>query len=319
MDTPHDDTKPPRRNFMNLLRAQWRKGNFVCVGLDTESARIPNIGEHRDRLTVPNAFSYGLVDATGAVVGDCTVNISLHLPHGIGEAIYTYNQFLIDQTGDAAAAIKLNLAFYLEHGADGIEALRRTIDYAHRRHNNIPVILDGKFGDIGNTNCSYIEFLMSFGADAVTLNPYVGRVALKPFLDDPNLGAIMLCRTSNEGADEFQNLLLIDGTPLYQRVAYNIARDWNTNGNCVLVVGATCPDELRAVRVPAPDIPLLIPGVGAQGGTVEDVVPYAMDSNGDGFIINSSRNIIFAKDPRAATIKLNDSINLIRQKTRKGD
>ncbi len=280
-----DILKPKPRNFMALLRAQWVLEKFVCVGLDTEWEKIPPARRYPQK----------------------------------DDAITNFNENIIDRTGDVAAAWKLNLAFYLAYGEAGISALRRTILYAHKRFPEVPVILDAKFGDIGNASIGYRAFVKEIGADAITVNPYVGQIALKPFLDDPDLGVIVLCRTLNEGGGEFQSHRIVgSGRPLYHHVACNVTDDWNKNSNnCMLVIGATCPDELRAVRQIVPDIPLLIPGVGAQGGKVENIVPYAMDSNGVGFIINSSRAIIFNPDPRQATIDLNNSINHLRNLNRK--
>jgi orotidine-5'-phosphate decarboxylase len=174
---------------------------------------------------------------------------------------------------------------------------------------DVPVILDVKLADIGNTNEGYArEAFDYYKADAMTVHPYLGKEALQPFLDRKDKGIFVLCRTSNPGAGEFQDRFvnltpaeidewgLMPGTrlPLYQLVAYRVSREWNTNDNCGLVVGATYPEELRQVRGIVGDMPLLIPGIGAQGGDVEATVNAGRDSHGHGMIINSSRSIIFA-------------------------
>ena len=281
------DPNPLRRNFMELARAQWQREKFVCVGLDTDWAKIPAGRRYAQK----------------------------------DDAIAIFNEHIIDQTGDVAGAYKLNLAFYLMHGEAGITALRRTILYIRKRFPVVPVILDAKFGDIGNTSEAYLAFALAMSADAVTLNPYLGQEAIAPFLKDKDLGCVILCRTSNEGGNEFQDLPAQGwGLQIYKHVAFHVANTerwkWNKNGNCMLVVGATCPDELQAIRKIAPDTPLLIPGVGAQGGELEKIVPHAMDSTGGGFLINSSRGITFAADPLTEALTLHASINALRKAAR---
>jgi orotidine-5'-phosphate decarboxylase len=196
----------------------------------------------------------------------------------------------------------------------------------------VVVILDAKRADIGNTNEGYAKFAYDFlGADAITLHPYLGREALKPFLDRVDKGAIILCRTSNPGAGEFQDLLVSksqpaealakEGRPLYQIVAGNVAGEWNYNNNCALVVGATHPTELEIVRRIVGEMPILIPGIGAQGGDVEKTVKAGVDKNGLNAIINSSRGIIFASNgldfvqkAKEEAQKLRDLINQYREK-----
>jgi orotidine-5'-phosphate decarboxylase len=158
----------------------------------------------------------------------------------------------------------------------------------------VPVILDAKRGDIGSTAQRYAaEAFDRYRADAVTANPYLGQDSLQPFLDRADKGVVILCRTSNAGAGDLQDLL-VDGRPLYQRVAEKVARDWNANGNCALVVGATWPEQLREVRAIVGDVPFLVPGVGAQGGDVEAVVRNAKTTNGTGLVVSSSRAILYA-------------------------
>ena len=156
------------------------------------------------------------------------------------------------------------------------------------------MILDSKRGDIGSTAQHYAsEAFDRYGADAVTVNPYLGRDSVQPFLDRADRGVIVLCRTSNPGAGDLQDLL-VDGRPLYQHVAEKIANEWNAHGNCALVVGATWPEQLRDVRTIVGDVPFLVPGVGAQGGDVEAVVTNAKTADGTGLIVSSSRAVLYA-------------------------
>jgi orotidine-5'-phosphate decarboxylase len=185
----------------------------------------------------------------------------------------------------------------------------------------VPVILDAKRGDIGSTAQHYAsEAFDRYGADAVTANPYLGRDSMQPFLDRADKGVIVLCRTSNPGARDLQDLVVPDkiggGKPLYQHVAELVARDWNANGNCALVVGATYPDELREVRAIVGDMPILVPGIGAQGGDVQAVLRNGKNAQGAGLIISSSRAILyagsgedFAQAARGEARKLRDEIN----------
>lgn len=201
-------------------------------------------------------------------------------------------------------------------------ALYQTVRYIKNNYPHIPVILDAKRADIGSTNDGYVKATFDLmGADAITVHPYLGKEALKPFLDRKDKGTIVLVRTSNPGAGEFQDLTPGEtGLPLYQVVAKNVASSWNENGNCCVVVGATYPKELAEVREIVGNMPILIPGVGAQGGDVEAVVKSGQDSRGMGMIINSSRGIIFASKnedfaqaARKATVKLRDEVNQYRQ------
>lgn len=225
----------------------------------------------------------------------------------------TFNKLIIDATHDLVCAFKPNTAFYESRGLPGVEALKLTCDFIKEKYPEVPIIIDAKRADIGNTNEGYAKFMFDYlGADAVTLHPYVGSDALKPFLDRKEKGSIILCRTSNPGAGELQDLE-VNGKPMYQIVAENVAKKWNTNDNCALVVGATYPTELAIVRRIVGDMPLLIPGVGAQGGDVEKTVKAGVDVSGKNAIINSSRRIIFAENPREEALKLRDEINLWRK------
>jgi len=207
---------------------------------------------------------------------------------------WQFNRRIIDATHEHAACYKPNAAFY-EDG-DGWRALEETIAYAHGK--GVPVLLDAKRGDIGNTARQYASALDSGGldADAITVNPYMGRDSLEPFLQREQKGVFVLCRTSNPGGADLQNLELDSGEPLYERVAA-VADLWNANGNVGLVVGATNPEELEAIRDVVPDIPFLVPGVGAQGGDAEAAVEHGLADRGAGVdvgLVNSSRGIIFA-------------------------
>ncbi|HEY2623392.1 MAG TPA: orotidine-5'-phosphate decarboxylase, partial [Dyella sp.] len=204
------------------------------------------------------------------------------------------------------------------------DALERLIAHIHASHPGVPVILDAKRGDIGSTAQHYAtEAFERYGADAVTLNPYLGRDSIQPFLNHADKGVILLCHTSNPGAADLQDLRVTDedgnSLPLYQHVAKIIASDWNGNRNCALVTGATWPEQLREVRALVGDMPLLVPGIGAQGGDVEAVVRNGRSVDGTGLLISSSRAILyagtgedFAHAARAATLELRDSINRYR-------
>ncbi|PIZ02516.1 orotidine-5'-phosphate decarboxylase [Candidatus Gottesmanbacteria bacterium CG_4_10_14_0_8_um_filter_37_24] len=217
-------------------------------------------------------------------------------------------------------AYKPNSAFYEAQGEEGIRQLKQTVYFVKENYPKIPVILDAKRADIGNTNEGYVKFAFDhLGADAITLHPYLGKDALKPFLERRDKGLFILCRTSNSGAGEFQDLE-IDGKPLYQVIAAKVAKDWNYNGNCGLVVGATYPKELDIVRHIVGNIPILIPGIGAQGGDLEKTVQAGVDKTGLNALINSSRGIIFAstgvnfaEKAREEALKLKNLINKQRR------
>jgi orotidine-5'-phosphate decarboxylase len=223
--------------------------SVVSVGLDPDPSRIP---DHLQEYDLP---------------------------------LWAFNRRIIDATHEHAAVFKPNAAFY--ESPDGWAALEETIAYAHGK--DVPVLLDAKRADIGNTTRQYAKILEK--VDAITVNPYLGRDALEPFLQQEDAGVIILCRTSNPGGADLQNLELASGEPLYERVAA-LADLWNYNGNVGLVVGATAPEELETVRELVPDIPFLVPGVGAQGGDAEAAVEYGL-ADGVG-LVNSTRSIIYA-------------------------
>jgi orotidine-5'-phosphate decarboxylase len=227
--------------------------------------------------------------------------------------LLTFNKAVIDATSDLVCAYKPNLAFYEAMGIEGMRLLQKTIEYVPR---HIPVIGDGKRGDIGNTARAYAKALfVTLGVDAATVNPYLGFDSLEPFIEYQDKGIFILCRTSNPGAADFQSLSDINGVSLYQAVAQK-AKEWNVHGNIGLVVGATYPEEMKKIRTMCPEMPLLIPGVGAQGGDLTSAVKYGTDIRGEKAIINVSRQVLyaskgkdFAESARRAAQELRDKIN----------
>ena len=235
--------------------------------------------------------------------------------------VFKFNKAIIDVTADLVCAYKLNLAFYEALGIEGLEAMQRTVKYIP---DNIPAIGDGKLGDIGNTAKAYAKAIFDvFGFDAATLNPYLGFDSIEPFIERWDRGVFILCRTSNPGAVDFQNLPLETGSkrlPLFEIVALRAAQ-WNKQGNIGLVVGATYLEELKLIRQNHPDMLLLIPGIGAQGGDLASAVGYGVDAYGRKALISSSRQIIYAsreKDfapaARQAASSLRERINRYRTK-----
>lgn len=261
--------------------ARWQSGSeaansWVCVGLDTDLSRLP--GSFRDHP----------------------------------QPQYAFNRWIIDETHLFAAAYKLNVAFYEARGEAGWAELRLTTEYLRQRAPAAFTICDAKRGDIGSTNAAYATaFFDTLGFDAITLHPYLGYEALEPFLSRADKACILLCRTSNPGARELQDLV-VEGRPLWLWIAERVAQYWNAQGNCMLVVGATYPDEMRRIRAAAGDIPFLVPGIGAQGGDLRATIRSGMNQQGGGLIINASRSIIFASDPGAAARDLRDQINQLR-------
>jgi len=239
-----------------------------------------------------------------------------------GRDILQFNTAIIEATADLVCAYKPNLAFYEALGRDGLSILTGTID---RIPGDIPVIADAKRGDIGNTAKAYASSLFDvLGADAATVSPYLGGDSIEPFTDYADKGVFILCRTSNPGSADFQNVTDFRGRHVYELVAEKAAA-WNRNGNVGLVVGATYPEELKIVRGLCPGMPLLIPGIGAQGGDLEKTIRNGIDKNGDNAIINVSRQVIyapggddFASAARTAAQKLRDDINMLIGKVRHG-
>jgi orotidine-5'-phosphate decarboxylase len=264
-----------------LARAWERSDSLACVGLDPEIERFPR------RIAAAPA------------------------------PILRFNKAIIDATADLVCAYKPQFAHYAAYGAE--DQLERTIEYIHESYPGIPVILDAKRGDVGDTAERYaIEAFERYGADAVTVNPYLGGEALEPFLRHADKGVVIVCRTSNPGARDLQDCV-IGERKLYQVVAELAARRWNSRGNCLLVVGATYPRELAEVRALVGEMALLVPGVGAQGGDVAQAVQNGQTAQGTGLIVSSSRGILyasagedFAAAARAATQQLRGEINSSR-------
>lgn len=250
--------------------------SLVCVGLDSDVDKIP---KHFRNLEFPQ---------------------------------FEFNKYIIEETVEFASAYKPNSAFYEARGDIGIRELKMTMDYLAEHYPDVFTILDAKRGDIGNTNNGYIEAIFDWlGFDAITLHPYMGQESLKPFLSRKDKLSIILCRTSNPGAGEFQDLL-IDGKPLWSIVAEKVSNEWNTHNNCMLVVGATYPEELQMVRSIVGDMTLLVPGVGAQGGDIKAVVEAGKNKEGAGLIISASRSVIFSDSPKEEARKNRDEINTHR-------
>ena len=266
-----------------LAQAHTASKSLVCIGLDPQPARIPP-----DLAQTP-------------------------------EPLYLFNRRIVDATWDLAAAYKPQIAFY---GALGAEAqLAASIRYIRERAPHALVILDAKRNDIGNTAEAYArEAFDRYGADAVTINPYMGEDSVLPFLARADRGAILLCRTSNPGARDFQDLK-VDGKPLYRHVAAHAAAHWNKNQNLMLVVGATWPQEMAELRAAHPELSFLVPGIGAQDGDLDATLTAGLNAQGAGLLISSSRAILYAgagplagsqEAIRAAAQSLSTAINAKR-------
>lgn len=254
--------------------------SLLCVGLDADISKIP---ERFFKLEFPQ---------------------------------FEFNKWIIKETHEYVAAFKSNIAFYEAHGDKGIKELKMTMEFLQKNYPDIFTICDCKRADIGNTNQGYVDSLFDwFGFDAITLHPYLGSEALQPFLDRKDKGCIILCRTSNPGAKEIQDLniqrhwlftALIK--PLWLVMAEKVSKNWNKNNNCMLVVGATYPKEMKKIRKVAGDMTFLVPGIGTQGGDLKAVIEAGLNSEGLGLIINSSRSIIFSENPKVEARKLCEAI-----------
>jgi orotidine-5'-phosphate decarboxylase len=271
--------------FTDKLAAAWKANNsLLCVGLDPDLAKIPE--DLQDRP----------------------------------EAIFHFCAAIVDATADMACAFKPQIAYFASLGAE--DQLQTICAYIRDKYPHIPIVLDAKRGDIGATAEQYArEAYERYGVDAVTVNPYMGFDSIAPYLEWKDRGVIILCRTSNPGGSDLQ-FLTVDGKPLYQHVARLVAEKWNTNGQCGLVVGATFPAELAEVRAIVGDMPLLVPGIGAQGGDVEATMNAGKTANGTGMMINSSRAILYAKQrgdedfvqaARRVALETRDAINRFRE------
>lgn len=262
-------------DFLEKLdKAVTRNNSLLCVGLDPVLDKLPE----QFRNTAEPFFEFG--------------------------------KSIADATHEAVCAYKPNSAFYEALGAEGIKQLKKTCDYIRSNYPDIPIILDAKRGDIGLTNEGYAASAFDYlGCDAITLSPYMGQKSLEPFLARKDKGCIILCQTSNEGADEFQSLES-GGKKLYRVVAEAVVNDWNKNGNCLLVTGATYAEELKDIRQIAGDnMVFLVPGMGIQGGEIEPTLRAGINSKGRGLIINSSRAIIYSDDPKKSAEELKKQIN----------
>jgi orotidine-5'-phosphate decarboxylase len=272
--------------FIRKLEAAWQANNsLLCVGLDPDIKRFP-----------------------------------AHLA-GRPRAIAEFCRAIIDATADLVCAFKPQIAYF--HAERAEDQLEEIITYIHDRYPAIPVILDAKRGDIGSTAEQYArEAFERYNAEAVTVSPFLGHDSITPYTVHKERGVIILCRTSNPGGSDMQ-FLDVEGPDgrelLYQRIARTVAGQWNGNGNCALVVGATFPNELAEVRRLVGDLPLLVPGIGAQGGDIAATVIAGKSSKGTGLIINSGRAILyasagtdFAAAARLAAIETRDAINAHR-------
>jgi orotidine-5'-phosphate decarboxylase len=272
--------------FIDTLAAAWQKNNsLLCVGLDPDPAKFP-----------------------------------AHLK-GRPDAIFEFCKSIADATADLVCCFKPQIAYFAANRAE--DQLQALIAHLHEKHPTIPVILDAKRGDIGSTAEQYaIEVFERYRADAITVSPYLGRDSVEPYLAYKDKGVILLCRTSNPGGSDLQFLNV--GTSqkpvkLYEHLARLIAEEWNTSGQCALVVGATFPGEIARVREIVGEMPLLVPGVGAQGGDVEATVRAGRTATGRGLMINSSRAILYAGKgddyadaARRAAIETRELINRYR-------
>ena len=270
------------KNFAARLEfAQRTSGGLLCVGLDPDLEKFPN-------------------EILEASAGSANA------------AVLAFNKRIIDATCDITAAYKPQAAFYAAVAAE--EALTASIRYIRDRAPHAVVIFDGKRNDIGNTAEAYArECFDRYAADAATVNPYMGEDSLHPFLKRPDRGVVLLCRTSNSGGKDFQDLL-VDGAPLYMHVAGRAARDWNGNGNLMLVVGATNPSEMAGLRRAHPHLTFLVPGIGAQGGDLDSILAAGLNAGNAGLLISASRSINYAHGGsalgiRAAALELYQAIN----------
>ena len=250
--------------------------SLLCVGLDSDFAKIPK------------RF------------------LKLKFPQ------FEFNKWIIKETNEYTAAYKPNSAFYEARGDKGIKELKITMEYLNKNHPDIFTILDAKRADIGNTNNGYVSAIFDWlNFDAITLHPYLGKEALQPFLDRKDKSCIILCRTSNIGAGELQDLK-IKGKTIWQIVAEKVFKNWNKNKNCMLVVGATYPEEMKKIRSIVGDMTFLVPGIGAQGGDIKSVMKAGLNKEGLGLIMNSSRGIIFGSSQKEEAKKLYEEIEKYR-------
>ena len=259
----------------NLLKMH---NSLLCIGLDSELSKLP---EQFKKFEFPQ---------------------------------FEFNKWIIEQTHKFVGAYKPNLAFYEAQGEKGWHELALTVKYLNQNFPDIFTIADAKRADIGSTNAGYVTAIFEhLGFDSITLHPYLGQEALQPFLERKDKTSIILCRTSNPGAGELQDLE-IDGQPLWWHVANKVSKEWNKNNNCMLVVGATYPEELKQIRQLVGEMTILVPGIGAQGGDLAQVITTGLNADKAGLLISSSRGIIFADDPKLEAEKLYQEIEALRSK-----
>ena len=259
-------------NFLDKLQAaQGRNNSLLCVGLDPDRGKIPK-----------------------------------------NQSFFEFNKTIINQTADLVCAYKPNIAFYASEGTRGLEHLKKTIDYIKKNYPQIPIVLDAKRGDIAYTSQMYAKELFDvYNADAITVNPYCGFDSLEPFFERRDRGIFVICRTSNPGAKDFQDLK-VGKDPLYKKVAQKIVVWSKKYPNVMLEIGATWPEEIGFLRQLAPKMTFLIAGVGTQGGDLKGTLKNGLIKGSRGLILNSSRAIIYAQDPRKATQGVRDEINKYR-------
>ncbi len=271
--------------FIGKLQLAWESsGSLLCVGLDPNWEKLPTHLKNDD-------------------AGSNT--------------IFEFCKQIVDATHDLVCAYKPQIAYFA--GLSAEDDLLKICNYIRETYPHIPIILDSKRGDIGSTAAMYAkEAFERYQADAVTVNPYMGHDSAQPFLDYTDKGVVLLCRTSNPGAGDLQDLT-VDGQPIYEKVATMISQDWNQHNNCCIVVGATWPEQMHRLREITGDMPFLVPGVGAQGGDVEALVKAGQTKDGKGLMINSSRAVLYASDgedfaqaARRVALQTRDLINQYR-------
>ncbi len=249
--------------FQELIQAKWDERKFVCVGLDSDYAKLPRASKKSDSVT---------------------------------ENLVLFNLSIVDSTVDLVCAFKINSAFYEQEGLAGWAALEQTVEYIKKRYPTTPVILDAKRGDVGNTNMAYAKMAFDWlKVDSITLSPYVGGDALAPFFEYKNKCMFILAKTSNLSSKDLQDQKMANDKLVYQMVA-QLIKKWNTNKNLGVVVGATFPKQLKEVRDIVGNMPFLVPGIGSQGGDLAATLKNGVAKTGNGLIINSSRSIIFASN-----------------------
>ena len=272
-------------DFTENIQRKWGEKKFICINLDPDLEKIPE----------------SLKNESAEV------------------SIVSFNKGIVDATADLACAYKPNSAFYEAQGEEGMRALRRTVSYIHETYPDVPIILDAKRADIGNSNELYAKAVFDeMGVDALTVHPYLGGEALEPFLSRKDKGIFVLVKTSNSGSGELQDLD-VGGKKLYEYIASSVADSWNKNGNCGVVVGATYPDEVARVRTLVKDLPILIPGIGLQGGDAREAYANGKNSHGEGVLIAVGRSILyksrekdFAEQARQEVLSISEEIRLSR-------